>query len=135
MSTIEKIKSSKAAKLARQGWLVYLGTAGVAYDRFQSSLKTLGERREELAKELADRGTEFETAAQEAFTSNRAKVEEFAKPRLDKVNGIIGRARSTGADRVGELSDEVSKLGRKIDTLSKKVAPAAATKTAAQKAA
>lgn len=136
MSTFEKIKSSKAAKLARQGWLVYLGTYGVAFDALQASLKSVTERRDQLVKELAERGDSLEDAVQDNVKSSRERAEEFVKPRLERVNGFIGRKASADDERAIDLADEIAKLNKKIDTLSKKLGTSAAsvvTKPAAPK--
>ena len=144
MAILEDIKKSPVVRAYRQGWLAWLGAHKTAFEFAQDGAQKFKANREQLVKELVEKGEAVEVQAQDGVQ----KAKDFVEPRISDVREKVTTARgkvfagATDANErfealsgeIAKLSKTVSGLSRKVNTVRKPAAKKTATKTTDAKA-
>lgn len=148
MAILEDIKKSPVVRAYRQGWLAWLGAHKTAFEFAQDGAQKFKANREQLVKELIEKGEAVEVQAQDGVQ----KAKGFVEPRINDVREkvttargkVFARATDTATDanerfealsgEIAKLSKTVSGLSRKVNTVRKPAAKKTAAKTTEAKA-
>ena len=152
MAILEDIKKSPVVRAYRQGWLAWLGAHKTAFEFAQDGVQKIKTNREELVKELIEKGEAIELQAQDSVKDSVKSAKAFVEPRIndvrEKVTAARGKIVTSTSDEANErfdaLSGEIAKLSKTVSGLSRKVnsvrkptakkaAPKAAKKASAAK--
>lgn len=127
--------SNQASDLAKSIWLAGLGAYGRAYDEAQGRYEKASKETPRLFQELVSKGSDFESQA-------RSKLEEVTtigttasiEERISKMRASLGFGHTASADDLSRLEKKLDALSRKVDKFAKASAPAAEKAPAKAKA-
>ena len=112
--TSKKNVASQAGDIAKHIWLAGLGAYGRAYDEAQVRYESASKEAPRLFTELVEKGKKFEKTAKTRLESPLMDTKQSIEERISKMRNGLGF--NAGADQ-----DEIKKLKKQVETLTKKV--------------
>jgi hypothetical protein len=133
-NSLQELKdaTNQAGEVAKSIWLAGLGAYGRAYDEAHERYEKASKETPRLFTDLVGKGSKLESQA-------RAKLGEAGnlgktiaiEERISKMRASLGFGHSASADDISRLEKKLDSLSKKVDALSKAAKPAAAEKAAA----
>ena len=125
--------TSQAGDFAKNIWLAGLGAYGRAFDEAQDRVEAASKESPRLFDELVKKGEELESQAREKISEVAEKGKNISiEERISKMRSSLGFGQSASLEDIERLEKKLDALTRKVNSLSKASAPA--KKTAAKKA-
>lgn len=106
---INKLSTDKIEKLAKQIWLAGLGAYGRSFDEIQNRYEKMNSESQKLFDELVARGEKLQADAEEKLQDGKSDLER----RIEKLKNYATLPVNS------QLSDQLSEVNRKLDSLNK----------------
>ena len=112
--------SSQASEVAKSIWLAGLGAYGRVYDEAHDVYEKASKDTPRLFKELVDKGNKLESQAREKLgeASSIGKTVSIEE-RISKMRASLGFGHTASADDLKRLEKKLDTLSKKVDALTK----------------